>query len=205
MGHFGQHDIFRFPGDACLQCDVAAVSAHDLHDCNAVVREHGIPDFGDLANNAVDGRVKADGVIRVSQIVVDGAGQANRGHAQVVQSLCALEAAVAANDDQAVNAEFMEHVHGLFLPFRRFHFQAARGFENGSAFIDDKFNLLAADFGQAAADQAGIAPEHAHRRDAFGFCSPHNSVDGGIHSGGVSAACQNRNSLHVTHSPDLKN
>ena len=59
---------------------------------------------------------------------------------------CALEAPVATNDDQTLDAEILERLHCFFLALVRQHFKAAGTLQNGSALIGDIFNLLRQQF-----------------------------------------------------------
>ena len=65
-----------------VQGDVAAVAAHDGDEAGALVGIAGLAHAVDALAGGVQGGVKADGVIGIGQVVVDGARHADGGDAQ---------------------------------------------------------------------------------------------------------------------------
>ena len=75
--NFGNENIFRAAADTRIQSDVAATSAHNFNERNAIVRSHGVAKIVDRPKHGVHGCVETEGVVGISEIVVDRAGNAD--------------------------------------------------------------------------------------------------------------------------------
>ena len=73
----------------------------------------------------------------IAQVVVDGAGDAHAGDTQLGEVHGAVEAAVAADDHQRVDAELAQVVGALALNLGLFEFVAAGGAQKSTALVRD--------------------------------------------------------------------
>ena len=92
--------------------------AHDLHDAAAVVALGGVAQLVDGLDRGVHGGIVADGVLTAGDIVIDGAGDADAGNALVGQRAGAHEGAVAADDNQRIDAQLLAAGQSLGLAGR---------------------------------------------------------------------------------------
>ena len=103
--HFGNEDGRSADGDTGLQGEIAAAAAHNLNDAAAVVRLGRIAQTVDHLHCGVHGGVKADGIFTARNIIVNGTRNTDARDARVGQIARAAEGAVAADDNDAVDAQ----------------------------------------------------------------------------------------------------
>ena len=175
------------------------MAAHDLHNGRTVVGAAGGADGADGFHAGVDGAVVAQRHFGVGQVVVDRAGNADAGDAEVAQRLRTLEGAVAADDDDALDAHVADVLGGLLLHLRPQELEAARGAQVGAGLVGDVQNGVKVQFGHAVlldVERAVVAALDAHQGHAVVARSLGYGHDGCIHARGVAAGGQNANSTH---------
>mgnify|MGYP000187626894 CR=1 FL=1 len=94
------------------------MAAHDLHDAAALVRLHRIAQTVDALDGGVGGGIEADGIVGADDVVVDRAGNAHAGHAELAQLQRTVIGTVASDDDNAFNPHFPDVAHGVSAAFR---------------------------------------------------------------------------------------
>ena len=206
--HFGHDQHFSAGGDGGLHGDIAAVAAHHLHHVGTVMAAAGGADGAHGLHAHVYRGIIAQRSLGVAQVVVDGAGDAHAGNAQLAQVHSAGEAAVAADDDQRVNAQLAQVFCGLPPYFGLLEFHAAGSAQEGAALIGNiqhRFQIKGANIVLgilAQAQQAVIAALDAHELDAVHSGAAGDAHDGCVHSGAVAAAGQDTNLPdHIAQSP----
>src|SRR5690606_40588983 len=94
----GDQDGLRTAGQTGPQGDKAGLPAHHLHYVDPLVASGRVPDLVDPVDHRIDRRVKADGNVGAGDVVVDGGGNADGGHAHRGQGHCPAERPVAADE-----------------------------------------------------------------------------------------------------------
>ena len=97
-------------GDARVERDPAGVAAHHLDDHDPVVRFGGGVQAIDRVGGEAHRGVEAERVRRLDDVVVDGLGHADERHAALVELVRDGQRAVAADDDQRVELQLVEHL-----------------------------------------------------------------------------------------------
>ena len=128
----GDDGDLRAGGDGRHEREVPAPAAHDLDHEAAAVRGSGGADHVDEADDGVERGIDADAHIGAEDVVVDRAGQADDGQAELVQGARAAERTVAADDDEAVDFALGEDFEGAHLAGLGGEFGAAAGLEKGA-------------------------------------------------------------------------
>ena len=195
--HFGHDHHFRTGGHSRLHGDVTRVAAHDLHHGGAVVAAAGGSNGAHGLHTYIDGGIIAQRGLGIAQVVVDGAGNTHAGDAQLAQVHGAVEAAVAADDHQRIDANLAQIVGTLALHFGFFEFIAACGTQKSTALvrnIQDCFQVQSGDVVLGIfteAQQAIIAALDAHKLNIVRSCAAGHADYSRIHAGAVAAAGQN--------------
>ena len=148
----------------------------------------------------VDGGIVAQRHAGIGQVVIDGAGNAHARHAVMAQRLRAVEAAVAADDDQTAHVHILQDLGGFLLHLGLLELQAARGAQLRTGQVGDIQRVFQRQLDEILigilAQQAVEAAVHADQGHA-----QHGRAarDGGyrrIHSRAVSAAGQHCDFSH---------
>ena len=166
------------------------------------MRIAGIADAVDAFAGGVQGGVKADGVIGIAEIVVDRAGHADGGQAQLAERARALEGAVAADADEAFDAQRTHVFNGALLVLDVDEFIAARSHQEGAAAVNLARNAAGGENGKiimfvrAAHQHAVVAALEADHGHIVLQTGSHNGADRCIHAGRVAAGSKYANSLH---------
>ena len=151
----------------------------------------GIAQLIDALYGGIQGGIKADGVFGGGDIVIDGAGQPDGGDAERRELLCAAEGAVAADDDQTVNAAGTQNLHRLFLSLLGGEFLAAGGIQDGAAPVNDVADGAFLQLVHPVLHQSLVSVKNAVDGVALMQGGAHHAADGRIHAGGVAAAGKN--------------
>ena len=162
--------------------------AHDLNDRATVMALGGVAQLIDGLDSGIHSRIVADGVFAAGDVVIDGAGQADAGNALVGQRTSAHEGAVAADDDQCVDAQLLAAGKTLGLAFLRLELQAARGIQNRTAAVDDLRYAADVHFINFAVDQAVVTTLDAHHAVALADACTNNGTHSSVHARCVTAA-----------------
>ena len=195
--HFRHYDYLRAAADARVQRKIAAVSPHYLYNRDTLVRGHSVAYFIYSVKNRIARRIKAQRVIRISQIVIYGAGYPYSGKALFRQNLCAHKGTVASDNDQSFYPALFKIFDTKRLPLRRFKLRTARGTKYRSSAMNDIGNASESQLDKITFDQAGVTALHAHDLHAAINAVSYRSAHGGVHSGSISSAGQYSNSFHT--------
>ena len=106
----GNQDRVGAAGDAGVQRDPAGVAPHHLDDHDALVRLGGRVQPIDRVGREGDRRVEAETVRRADDVVVDRLRHADDRHAQLAELVGDGQRAVAADGDERVEAQLVEHL-----------------------------------------------------------------------------------------------
>ena len=186
----GKKDVLRAGGDTAPESDIACMAAHDLDDGASLMGRGGILYLVDGVHGRIDGGVEADGVVGAGDIQVDGAGNADGVDAVSGQSLGSAVGAVAADDDDAVNAILSADLGALGLPFLRTEFRAPGRAQNGSAGLDDPGHVPGPHLIDLLVQKAPVAPFDAHDLYFAMKSFSYDRTNGRIHAGRIAAAGQ---------------
>src|SRR5690606_15688015 len=107
-------------------------------------------------------------------------------------------AAVAAYDDQPLDAAPAQHLGGARATFGLHERLAARGAQDGAAALDDVRHAARAELREVALDQPLVAAEDACHRDAVMRRGSDDGADGRVHAGSVAAAGEHADVSHRT-------
>ena len=118
VGHverfLGDQDLGGAAGDAGVGRDPAGIAAHHLDDHDAVVGLAGRAQAVDGLGGGLHGGVEAEGELGDGEVVVDGLGHTDDGHALAGEFAGDSQRVVAADSDEGINAlAFERGVHGL--------------------------------------------------------------------------------------------
>ena len=212
---FGDEDPVGPGGDGAHQGQVAAVAAHDLDHEGALVAGGGAGDGVDGLGDAVQGGIRADGHIRPEHVVVDRADQP--GHDQVRMGLGLLlgdlprldqlaqqlrpflaqdvgpgQAAVAADDDQAIDAVQDQVAGGFAAALPRAELRAAGGADHRAALLEDAAHRRPVHLADvlATVDHALVAFVDRVDVQVALEGGAHDGAHGGVHPWGIATAGQ---------------
>ena len=165
------------------------MSAHYLNDRAAVVGLSCVADTVDHVDSGVDSRIKAYGVFRAGYVVVDSAGNADAVDARRGKRSGSAEGAVAADNNNALDALAAAELSRSFLGFLLLELLASGGLEHGSAVADYIGNRAKVHLLDVAVEKSVIAAidaENAHtpvdaRTDYRSYSR--------VHARSVAAAC----------------
>ena len=106
--HFGNHGVVRTASHAGMQRNPANVAAHDFNNQNTVVGfRRGVQPVNGVGGNG-HGGIKTEGVVGSVDVIVNGLGNTNDGHAVISEPLRAFECAFAANGDECVDSGIVQ-------------------------------------------------------------------------------------------------
>ena len=155
------------------------------------MRRHRIAEFIDNIEAGVHRRIESERIIGVLQIVVDRAGNTDRGHAVIfAEDLRAAERSVAADHHKSVDAVFFKSLHRLLLPLFRKHFQASRRTKFRTAALHDIGNAAHFHGDHFILDQPRVTSFDAAYFHTVVNRRAHHRADRRVHTGRVAAARQ---------------
>ena len=157
---------------------------------------HGVAELVHALHSGIGRGVEADGVVGADDVVVDGAGDAHHGDAELGQILRAAERAVAADGHQPVQTDELAGGVGLFLPLVGAELITAGAVQNGAAPVDDAADAGVVHLQDVAGDQPLPAPADTHALDAPRVGAAHHGADTGVHARRVAAAGQHADAFH---------
>ncbi len=203
-------------GDGAGQRQITAIAAHDFHDENPLMAECGAAQCVDGVHDPVQRRIRADGHVGVGHVVVDRTDHADNLELRIGlplfggdPALCfqlgrevapigaecvgSPQAAVAADDDQAVDPAADQVFRRFQFALERMKFLTARSPDHGSPEPDDAGHRIPLHFDNPVFDQPLIALINRIDVQFIGNAGADNGTDGGVHSGGISATGQHGN------------
>ncbi|MPN31122.1 hypothetical protein SDC9_178596 [bioreactor metagenome] len=130
---FRQDDCGGANRDADIDREMTRVSAHDLDHAGALVALHRVRKLVDGVDCGVCRGIKADGIMRAGDVVVNRARNANGVDAVFGKLSCAAEGAVPADGNHAVDSEVLAVFRRALHAFVCAKFFAAGGIENRAA------------------------------------------------------------------------
>src|SRR5680860_831479 len=134
----GDEDRLGAAGHADGQRDVAGAPAHYLYQEEAVVAGRGVAEPVDRVHAEVGRGVEADGDVGAVDVVVDRRRHADHRHpVLLVQGLGAAEAAVPADNHQAIDAARPKALGGAGAAGGLVELLTARGPQDRAAALDD--------------------------------------------------------------------
>ena len=184
-------------GDAHIQRQETRVSAHDLHDRAALVGLHGIPQLVDAVDGGVAGGVKADGIVRAAQIVVNGSRDPDHRDAEPRQFQCPAERSVTANGNYAVQAKHFAGHDGPLPSLFGHEIFTAGGIQDRPSAGQDMSHTGAVQFHKIGVNQPLPASSDPDAFNSAGQRRTHNRPHRGVHSRGVTAAGQYTDSFDI--------
>ena len=199
-GELGDQDVVTAPGHGRHEGQVAAVAAHDLHDEGALVGGGRRGDVVDGLQDAVEGRVGADGHVGAHQVVVDAAHQAGdhedgmgggrlcaditgldelleQGGPVLAELVGAGQGAVAPDDHEPVDAVLQEVAGGRQLAGALAELSRAGGADDGAAALEDGAHRVPLQGADA------VTPGHGPGPALHDRVGPGPQTDGGAHHG----------------------
>jgi hypothetical protein len=106
------------------------------------MRAHGVANFIDLGGDVIHSRIKADGKISISKVVIDCTRQANGLYAVIAKKLCAPKAPVAADNNDTIKLVSTYHFKRFMKPLGLNELLAPRGAQYRAALMDDLIHIL---------------------------------------------------------------
>ena len=200
--------VLRAARDAGLHGEPAGLMPHDLDDHDAAVRRRRIAQLVERVDDRIGRRVAADRVVRAPDIVVDRAGKPHDGDARLLrEQRAAREAAVAADDDEALDAALLEVLIALAASLRRLELRAARRPEERAAALDDVADAAARELDNIVLEHTVIAVLDAIDLHALIERRAHDSARRRVHARAVAAGRHDGNRFfnHFYISPVLRN
>ena len=182
----------------------ARVSAHDLNYVTARVGLAGIAQAVDHGERRVHCGIKADGIIRRGDVVIDGSGDADAGDTACGKIGSTAEGAVAADGNDAVNADFAAGSQSLLHTLFRLELRATVGVKNGAATVQKIGNVARGKLLYVVLDQTRVTAIDRNDLNAASQSRAGYGTDSRIHTGCVTAGSKNADfSEFVSHNSIL--
>ena len=175
----------------------------------AVVGTAGGADGADGFGADLHSRLVAQRHLGVGKVVVNRAGDADAGDAQLAQTHCALEGAVAADDNQAVDFHRLQRLHGDFAPLGVFELLAARGAQISAGLVGNIQHGVQIQLLQVILDAGGLAQQtvvavlDANQGHTISRSTAGNGHNGCIHARRIAAGSQDADFSHHGNIPLL--
>ena len=144
------------------------------------------PDHINETDDRIQRGIDADAHVGAENIVVNGAGQTDHGQAQAMQRSCALERAVAPDDDETVDAVVGQNVEGATLARLMDEIGATAGLEKGSRVADAPRNDDIVEIHELVVEKSLVAIADADDLQTLVEPGAGDGADGRIHAGGIS-------------------
>ena len=141
--------------------------------------------------------------MRTLDVVIDGCGDADGRHAKPGQITRAAERSVAADGDEALNAEVFTGIGAALHTLRRAELVAARRVKHGAAFDLNTVYTAGVHFRNVAVYQTVITAVDAKAGDILADGRTDNRTNCGVHAGRVAAACEDSYSSDIGHNISL--
>ena len=194
-------DGFRAGRDAGMHRDVAAAATHNVHDGHAAVGSHGVAQLVDAVHAGVDGGIKADGVIGVGQVVVDGAGQTDDVDvALVLDQARTAVGTVTAADHQALDAALVQVVIALMTNRRICRKLRQTGSaQHRTAAMNDITHVAGRQQTHVVVEQAEVTVLHSVNIHIKIQRRTHHCTDRSVHARSITARGQDCNLFLLSH------
>jgi len=163
--------------------------AHDLHHAAPVVGLRCIADAVNHVHNCIHSRIIANRIVRTGNIVINRTGERHARDAGQGEITRPAERAVAADDDDAVQPDFLTHIDRLIDALLRFKLRAAGRVEHGAAAVNNIGNAAEIHLKHIPADQSAVTAAYAKHPEAILTARTYNRTDCSIHAWRVAAAC----------------
>lgn len=115
------------------QGQIAGIAPHDLDQEATAMGTGRVTDFIDQFHNGIGGGINSDGHIRSSHVVINAGWNADHWQAPSGEFTGTRQRAIATDDNQAVNAAFLENLTGSVDAFGLVKSFAATGLKDGSS------------------------------------------------------------------------
>ncbi len=184
-------------GDAAPKCNIACISSHNLNNAAALMRGGCIANLVDGLHGGIDGRVKADCIFCAGNIQINGSWKSDGIDSLPGQGKCSAVRAVAADNNQSVNAMLAADVGSCLLAFLRPHLLAARCPEHRAAPLDDIRHAVLIHIDNLLLEESGVAAFNPLYRKAVLNGSSHTGTNGRVHTGCIAAAGKYTNCLRL--------
>ena len=158
---------------------------------------HGITELIDAVDRGIGGGIEADAVVGTADIIINGGRNADHIDAVFGKRPSTAESTVAADGDDAVQAQEFAGGNSLFLTFLCHKFLAAGGVQNRAAAVNGMSNALFIQPDHVAVDQAVITSADTVALQAVVKSSTDNCTDSCVHTRGVATTGQNANSFYL--------
>ncbi len=159
----------------------------------------GVADLIDTFHDGVQRGVVADGGVRPVEVVVDGAGKADDGDVILPgEQLRAGEGAVAADDDEGVDAG-LDHVGiGLLAAFLGHERLGTGGLEDGAAALDGVGDGRGGELDELLVNQSLVAAHDADHIDIVVTGGAGDGTDGRVHAGCISSGSEDTDGIDMS-------
>lgn len=128
------------------------------------MRVASIADAVDRLDGRVQRGVEADGELGIIQVVINRAGNADRGHAQIVERARAGIGSVSADAHKTLNAQRAKVAHGFLLHGFLEKIQAAGGHQHRAALVDDAGHAAGIHFNVIVLGSQGLHQQGRYSR-----------------------------------------
>ena len=192
----GDEDVLRTARDARDESEPAGATPHDLEHDDAPMRRCCVAQLVDRVDDRIRRRVAADRIVHAPDIVVNRARQADDGKAKLLgEQLCAAQRTVAADHAEPLDAALDEVLMSAAASLGRRPLLAARRPEEGAAALDDVAHILGLKLPHILIEESLIAIVDAPHTDAFIEGCARHGTRRRVHSGAVSPARHDCNTL----------
>ena len=186
---------YRTACDCCVERDLSAVAAHNFNNVETCVRFAGILEVVNHTQGGVCRCVKTDGVVGCGNVVINGAGNADGGNAELGHIGCTAEGSVTANADECFNALSLAGLNGDHLYFSFFEFGQTAGIQACAANRHSAAHHLTCQGNDIPIDKACVAAHNANDLNAHFGCAVENRFYARVHAGSIAARGENANFL----------
>ena len=161
------------------------------------MRLHGIAQLVDTLNRSIACCIKANGVIRAYDIIINRTGYADARHALAGKCLRATEGTVAAAANQSVDAKIFAGIRRLLQPLLGHHLFAARGIQHRATATDDTVDTACTHLNDVTVDKTAVTTADTKHGNIICGCGSNDRANQCIHTGGVAAAGEYANSTNL--------
>ena len=156
----------------------------------------GVSEFVDKVDADVDRRVKAYRVVAANDVVIYRAGHRNAGNAVQGKVACASERAVAADNNNTLNAELFAGVNRFLNFFLGLEFGTTRTSQKRAASAENVADISCGEFLNIALDKSLVSLTDTHNGYVLGNTGSDNGSDSRVHALSVASARQYADGFH---------
>ncbi|MNW63467.1 hypothetical protein D3C74_416800 [compost metagenome] len=151
------------------------------------MRGHRIPKLIDGINYNTYRSIKANGIVRERNVIIDGTRQSHGVNAQLAELVGSFVRTVTAANYQPVDTHLVQDIRTLLLAFRGQEFQTAGRLQNRASALDDITYTAQIHWKNVTVKQSLVTALDSEHFNAEVDCTAHHSANCRVHALGISS------------------